>query len=174
MPLPCHHVDETTSRTNVGSRITSGGGFSNVFSQPSYQASVVKKYASNLNIPSNYYKSSGRAYPDVAALGHNFIVIIDGEIVPIDGTSASAPTFAAIVTLLNDARFQANLAPLGFLNPLFYSQSNLFNDIVTGDNSCSELAWICCKYGFPASVGWDAVTGLGSPNYEKLIVAFSQ
>ena len=75
---------------------------------------------------------------------------------------------------------------------MLYAQSDAFNgnfghsklrglDIVTGDNSCSELAWICCKYGYPASgmnpteffyfckVGWDAVTGLGSPNFEKLM-----
>ncbi len=31
-----------------------------------------------------------------------------------------------------------------------------------GDNSCSELAWICCEYGFSAAVGYDAVTGMRS------------
>lgn len=48
------------------------------------------------------------------------MVALSGEFIPIDGTSASTPIFAGVVTLLNDARTAAGLPPLGFLNPLFY------------------------------------------------------
>jgi subtilase family serine protease len=67
-----------------------------------------------------YYNASGRALPDVSALSTNFEVVIQGLWGPISGTSAAAPTFAAIVTLLNDARYQAGKGPLGFLNPFLY------------------------------------------------------
>lgn len=59
------------------------------------------------------------------------------------------------------------------------TNSTVFNDILTGDNSCSELASVCCEYGFPAALGkenvllillgYDAVTGLGSVNYNELL-----
>ncbi len=41
----------------------------------------------------------------------------------------------------------------------------MFNDITQGDNSCTED---CCSMGFPATTGWDAATGLGTPNWSKL------
>jgi len=174
VPINCHIVGETTSSTTAGSRITSGGGFSNVFSTPDYQASAVQQYAPSISdIPASYYNSKGRAYPDVSALGHNYLVALAGTLVPIDGTSASAPTFAAIVTLLNDMRFNLGKSPLGFLNPLLYQISDefpvAFNDVTTGSNECSEVSWICCDYGFTAAVGYDAVTGLGSPKYDILV-----
>ncbi len=67
-----------------------------------------------------YYNISGRALPDVSALSTNYEVVIQGLWGPISGTSAAAPTFAAVVTLLNDARYQAGKGPLGFLNPFLY------------------------------------------------------
>lgn len=51
-----------------------------------------------------------------------FQVIVGGEVESVGGTSASSPTFAAIVTLLNDARIASGKSPLGFLNPLLYSK----------------------------------------------------
>jgi tripeptidyl-peptidase-1 len=74
--------------------------------------------------------------------------------------------------LLTDLNLNLQNPPLGFLNPWLYdvatTNSTAFRDIVMGDNSCSELAWICCPYGLSAAVGWDAVTGLGSLNYGVL------
>ncbi len=53
----------------------------------------------------------------------------------IGGTSASAPAFAGLVALLNDARFKANLPSLGFLNPLLYKKGFAgFNDVLSGHN----------------------------------------
>ena len=84
----------------------------------------------------------------------------------IGGTSASAPTFAGIVSLLNSARLSKGLRPLGFLNPLVYAIEALdpgaFNDITTGNNPG------CGTPGFNATRGWDPVTGVGTPNFGKL------
>jgi tripeptidyl-peptidase I len=90
--------------------------------------------------------------------------VIGGEVGLIGGTSASSPTFAAFVALLNDARLKAGLPPLGFLNPLFYSTAiGGFNDITSGN------APGCGTEGFNATVGWDPVTGLGTPDFGKLV-----
>jgi len=171
--IPCHIIGETTSSTSIGSRITSGGGFSDVYDMPSYQVNVATNYAATLGIPGTFYNNQGRAYPDIAAMAHNFLVILGGEIVPIDGTSAATPTAAAIITLLNDYLLKTGSGPLGFLNPWLYTvaatNSTAFNDIKTGDNSCSELPWVCADFGFPAEIGYDAVTGVGSLNYGVLL-----
>ena len=66
----------------------------------------------------------------------------------VDGTSASAPLWNGIITLLNDWRFNNGLPSVGFINPLIYAKAAtpatpaLFQDIVTGNNGCSEQ--VCC------------------------------
>lgn len=60
------------------------------------------------------------SYPDVVTVGHNLITALDGVFQPIDGTSASAPIFAGIVSELNAARARVGKGPLGFLNPFLY------------------------------------------------------
>ena len=69
------------------------------------------------------------------------------------GTSASAPLFAGIVTLLNEERLSAGKKTIGFLNPTIYKHPEMFNDITVGANPG------CGTKGFPASKGWDPVTG---------------
>ena len=64
---------------------------------------------------------AGHAVPDVSAMGEFFQVVVGGSIESVGGTSASSPTFAAIVALLNDERIAAGKPTLGFLNPLLYS-----------------------------------------------------
>ena len=69
------------------------------------------------------------------------------------GTSASSPTFASIVALLNDRLIAAGRSPLGFLNPWLYSTaSGAFNDVVGGSNPG------CGTSGFEALEGWDPVS----------------
>jgi len=173
LPMVCEQVGEITSSVATGSRITSGGGFSDVFAMPSYQKTAVGNYLQNFvksSIPSQYYNTSGRAYPDVAACGRNYLVMLAGEWQPLDGTSAAAPTTAAIVSLLNEQRLNAGKSPLGFVNPLLYSlaaadHNEFFFDIVMGNNSCGEDINSCCPYGFPAAIGWDATTGIGTPRF---------
>jgi len=93
-------------------------------------------------------------------------------LVPTAGTSASAPLLAGMIALWNDMRFQNGMPPLGFMNPLLYemylAHPEAFNDIVTGNNKCLVHGLACCNYGFTAAVGWDAVSGLGSPNFAVL------
>ena len=66
------------------------------------------------------YNPHGRAFPDVSAQGVNFHLVDQGAEYLISGTSASAPTFASVVSLLNNARLAAAKRPLGFLNPWIY------------------------------------------------------
>ena len=132
----------------------------------SYQASAVQHFLAN-HKPTygpNVYNDTGlaRGYPDVSAIGENLPVIIDGITTNQSGTSASAPIFAGIVTLLNEARIESGKGPLGFLNPLLYQNPGAFNDITIGNNPG------CGTPGFSAVPGWDPVTGLGTPDFEKL------
>merc|ERR1712137_1423860 len=159
---------------------TTGGGFSNVSAMPSYQTKQVQSYLAKGNLPpSNYFNSNGRAYPDVSTVGHNLEIVLDGKTRVLDGTSASAPIFAGMITLLNDLRLNAGQPPLGFVNPLLYdlSQSNTgsFRDVSVGNNACGGFGPpYCCANGFSAAPGWDAVTGLGSPNFLVLYNAIKQ
>ena len=77
----------------------------------------------------------------------------------MDGTSASSPALAGLLALINDALIAQGSPTLGFLNPLLYSLgSNYFNDITLGSNVATES--YPCLYGFPATAGWDAVSGV--------------
>lgn len=139
----------------------SSGGFSNVFPRPSYQDAALEKYLAALgpqNTNSGVFNVSGRGYPDVSAQAVNFHVLENGvESATISGTSGSCPIFASVVALLNDQLLNAGKSPLGFLNPLLYSQAaGAFNDITTGSNPGVDPG-PCSSVGFPALQGWDAV-----------------
>jgi len=165
----------------------SGGGYSNYFARPAYQDAAVNAYTASLgNQFAGLYNKSGRAYPDIAAQGERFATIWDGRskcntlsflslspqtpqhrihtdthpaaVVPLDGTSASTPAASAVLALVNDALLAAGRPPLGFLNPWLYQRGYRgFTDITSGS------AIGCNTSGFPAEVGWDAVTGFGTP-----------
>ena len=64
-----------------------GGGFSTYSSVPSWQAKQVKDYLnSNVTLPPRkYYNSTNRAYPDISALGHNFVIQWGGMAIQVDG-----------------------------------------------------------------------------------------
>jgi kumamolisin len=121
-----------------------GGGFSTVFAQPTYQSSLATSYPDQ----------TGRGVPDVAGdadpdTGYN--ILVDGEQGVIGGTSAVAPLWAGLIALLNE---QLNTR-LGFINPLIYAlpePNNGFNDITDGNNG-----------SYSAGPGWDPCSGLGSP-----------
>ncbi|KAG2138056.1 peptidase S8/S53 domain-containing protein [Suillus bovinus] len=163
----------TCSVTAVGGTVNipeiaadfSGGGFSNYFHRPSYQDDAVSAYLATL-APGTYsglYNSTGRAYPDVSSQAASFSVVYQGQVTLLDGTSCAAPAFTAFVSMLNDARFSAGKTALGFLNPFLYSTGyTALNDITEGRNPG------CQTEGFNATVGWDPVTGYGTPNFEKL------
>lgn len=143
----------------------SSGGFSNIFTQPDYQADAVAGYLKQLgNTNQGLFNAKGRAFPDVSTQGVQFAIEVAGQLQGVDGTSASSPTFASVVALLNDALLNQGKSPLGFLNPLLYSQgAAALNDITAGSNPG------CGTDGFPALTGWDPVTGLGTPDFQKLL-----
>jgi tripeptidyl-peptidase-1 len=162
----------------------SSGGFSDLWPRPAYQDKAVKAYLKGLGSQwKGLYNPNGRGFPDVAAQGYRYHVIdrnggTEQQDLLIGGTSASAPTFAAIVALLNNARVSAHLPPLGFLNPWLYQVAYKgLNDIVdggstgcTGVDAYSGLATPFVPYAsWNATTGWDPVTGLGTPDFRKLL-----
>lgn len=147
----------------------SGGGFSSYFARPSYQDKVVPAYLASLNgKDAAYFNASGRGYPDIAAQGTRFVTVWNGSQVLLDGTSAATPTAAAVIALVNDALIAAGRPPLGFLNPWLYAGGyKAFTDVTSGSAiGCSEIG---DGLGFPAEVGWDAVSGFGTPNFPKIL-----
>lgn len=140
-------------------RFGSGAGFSNYFGRPAYQTGAVEGYLEKIgDLYAGLYNSSGRAYPDVAAQGNHDVIVWAGNITTIGGTSASSPTFAAVIALVNDALIAAGKPSLGFLNPWIYSGAYAALTDITSGSSVG-----CGTAGFPAEVGWDAVTGFGTP-----------
>ena len=137
-------VGGTTGNSPENAWSGSGGGFSSVFGRPSYQDSAVNSWLTNDKTHagvSQYFNSSGRAYPDVAAQSTNFVIIASGSSELVSGTSAATPTFASIIQLLNSNRIAAGKAALGFLNPWLYSTATAgLTDIKSGKNTgCSGV-----------------------------------
>lgn len=136
---------------------SSGGGVSAIFPVPAYQASA--------RVPANADTGqAGRGVPDVSAdaspASGYLIRLNGGHVTSVGGTSAATPLWAGLVALAN----QHLGKPVGFLNAALYQNSNSFNDITSGNNNITgTLA------GYPAGVGWDACTGLGTPKGAALI-----
>ena len=129
-----------------------GGGISDVFPVPSYQEHASIPPSAN---PGGH---AGRGVPDVcgdADPDTGYTVRVDGETIPIGGTSAVAPLWAGLIALLNEGLG----APVGFLHPHLYSAlEGGLHDIVSGSNGA-----------YAAAPGWDACTGLGSPDGAALL-----
>jgi tripeptidyl-peptidase I len=165
----------TSSWPNPGGETAAGlssGGFSDYWSMPDWQAEAVSAYMKQPGLPDKSvgYNVSGRAYPDISAQAENFFVYAGFPEPGVAGTSCASPTAAALFSLLNDLRFQAGKSSLGFLNPLVYKYTTAFNDVKTGssDGGCSFGG------GWPATEGWDAVTGTGTPDYTNLAKVISE
>jgi kumamolisin len=121
-----------------------GGGVSSVFPLPTWQAGA--------NVPPSANGGTGRGVPDVAGDADpatGYAVRVDGSSTVIGGTSAVAPLWAALVARLN----QLSGKPFGLLNPILYANPSALRDITSGNNGA-----------YSAGPGWDACTGLGSPN----------
>ena len=150
-----------------------GGGFSKTFAAPAYQKDAVAAYLSAAGgalPPAAKWNATGRAYPDVAALGgeqNPYCIRAGSMFAGVAGTSASCPVVAAVVAKLNELRLAKGGKPLGFLNPWIYKvgAAGAFNDVTSGRNCGRDT---CTTEGFPAIAGWDAATGFGTPNFEKL------
>ena len=128
-----------------------GGGVSNVFALPSWQA--------NAHVPASSTSTGGRGVPDVAGDADpatGYTIRVDSQTSVIGGTSAVAPLWAGLVAVAN----QQLGNNVGLLQPAIYAAKAAlaFNDITQGNNGA-----------FEAGQGWDACTGLGSPIASKLI-----
>ena len=131
-----------------------GGGVSIEFALPSYQDDA--KVPDNVNTG-----QPGRGVPDVcgdADPDTGYTIEVDGASQTIGGTSAVAPLWAGLTALVNEALGK----PVGFFQPQLYAPAArpAFHDITQGDNGAYE-----------AGPGWDACTGLGSPNGALLLQA---
>jgi kumamolisin len=130
-----------------------GGGVSRFFAMPAYQhgAGVPKQVDTH---------QAGRGVPDVAGDADpqtGYRVRVDGEDMVIGGTSAVAPLYAALIALINEKTGRS----AGFVNQKLYAAGQL-RDIVEGDNGA-----------YRAGAGWDACTGLGSPDGAKVLAALT-
>jgi kumamolisin len=137
-------------------RSAGGGGVSDFFALPAYQA------AAGLPPSANPGGRIGRGVPDVAgdadpATGYE--VRVDGQNTVFGGTSAVAPLWAGLIALMN----QKLKKPVGFLNPLLYDAAlhkDAFRDITVGTIGA-----------YQAAAGWDPCTGWGTPNGARLLHA---
>ena len=151
---------------------TAGGGFSNFFTRPWWQTKSAKKYLNSSVVfpPNKFFNSSGRIYPDISLVSHNFIIRTNGEYGTVDGTSASSPSVSGMVSILNNNRVSNGKPTLGPLGPLLYhiyeNCADCFKDILIGSNNSTEESE--CKWGYTATKGFDAVYGLGTPNFNKI------
>jgi kumamolisin len=148
-----------------GANDGTGGGVSRVFALPGYQQ--------NAGVPSAADPAGPvmRGVPDVsgdAAPASGYRIICDGTsfpdpsqgLPPVGGTSAVAPLWAGLIARIN----QGLNKPAGFINPLLYAApaNVVFRDITDGNNG-----------DYKAAAGWDACTGLGSPNGQNLLQALT-
>ena len=117
-------------------------------------------------IGNGVYNRLGRGMPDVSANGENAAMYQNGYATTGLGTSMSTPVFASVINRINEERIAVGKKPVGFINPTLYAHPEVLNDIVGGSNGACSVA------GFEAVQGWDPVTGLGTPNYPKMLSLF--
>jgi len=110
-----------------------------------------------------------RQVPDVAAAAYpNIDIYYQGAWIPVGGTSAAAPIWAAGTLLVDQALQRQSKSPLGGV-PTIYTLANHpgkfspYTDITSGDNLF-----------YPATRGWDYATGWGSPNFYDIFEVLSQ
>jgi kumamolisin len=131
----------------------SGGGISEIFPVPSYQADAKLPVSIATGKP-------GRGVPDIAMSATNYFIRVDSLESASGGTSAVAPLMAALVALLN----QAKKKNVGFLNPFLYANAakGVVNDVTMGTNTITPANPMV--KGYNAGPGWDACSGLGTPD----------
>jgi kumamolisin len=147
-------ASETTWNDAYGA---TGGGVSDVFGVPGYQAGAGVPPSVN---PGN---RTGRGVPDVAGNADpatGFQILVDGQNIVVGGTSAVAPLWAGLIALINEQLAE----PVGFFNPVLYEQVVAEGDGVTDVTGSGNGA-------YQAGQGWDACTGLGTPRGEDLLAA---
>jgi kumamolisin len=132
----------------------SGGGVSDLFDLPAWQQDAHVPPSANPN------RRVGRGVPDVAAHAAGYKLYFGGKGRVRDGTSAAAPLWAGLVARANQGLGRR----VGLLSATVYglAATGTFRDITRGSNGA-----------YHATVGWDACTGLGTPNGDKLLAALA-
>jgi subtilase family serine protease len=131
-----------------GSGSGSGGGVSSLFPEPGYQKSVAGTLTGGKNLPD----ISLNADPYT---GYAFAYF--GGISAIGGTSASSPTWAGFMALVEEGRSKASKQPLTKVVNKLYNHAADFTDITAGVNGF-----------YKAGIGYDHVTGIGVPDFFAL------
>lgn len=129
-----------------------GGGVSAFFALPTWQQGI--KVTASHGAKSALQK---RGVPDVSGDADpqtGYSIRVDGTDTVFGGTSAVAPLWAGLIARINAAK---GTTTVGYVNAKLYKNPAAFNDITQGNNG-----------NFSAASGWDACTGLGSPDGKKL------
>jgi subtilase family serine protease len=152
--------------------IDSGGGYSILFPRPAFQSTLPPGstyVGSSVGAPGP--NSQMRGVPDIAfqASARTGTLVYDsgeGGWFIVGGTSCSAPQWAGLIAIAD----QIKGSDLGYINPALYQIANNpakyatdFYDVTVGNNQTTSIP------GYSASTGWDAVTGLGTPNAANLL-----
>jgi kumamolisin len=133
-----------------------GGGVSTFFPLPTFQEGLSAALTAG-----GSEQVTKRGVPDVAGDADEdtgYDVRVDGSNTVIGGTSAVAPLWAGLIARINSTNGQS----AGYVNPLLYPNQADFNDITQGNNG-----------SFAAAAGWDACTGMGSPDGTKIAAALA-
>ncbi|KAH9027655.1 subtilisin-like protein [Lactarius hengduanensis] len=161
-PATCPYVTAVGGTTGLEPEFAasiSGGGFSNIFKRPEYQEQAVSTFLQHLG---NH--ATSRGIPDISAQALGYPVYVKGQLYLGQGTSASTPIVASVISLLNDYLISEGKVTLGFLNPWLYGPGKSGpTDITYGSNPG------CNTDGFSAIEGWDPVTGVGTPDFQRLL-----
>ena len=174
-----HDQDSNDDTQMATLQFGSGGGFSSGTHENGYawQRDAVEAYVQNIPQldpfpPKSAYNATARATPDVSSLGEGYQIIMNGATKSIYGTSAASPAFAGLISLLNEKRLQEGKPPLGFLNTWLYGLSKEckdgLTDVLKGTNAI-DLHGVPERYGWNCTEGWDAASGLGTPNISVLM-----
>jgi kumamolisin len=149
--------DGTPFDPNVpgGGGWATGGGISGVFSVPNYQQDAKLPVSIDTG-------KAGRGVPDVAMSATNYFTRVDRAEGASGGTSAVAPLMAALAVRLS----QAKKKNVGFLNPFLYANAGkgVCADVTEGSNAIAQTV-----KGYNAGPGWDACSGLGTPNGQTIL-----
>jgi kumamolisin len=151
----------TTSETvwNDGPNSATGGGYSDTFPVPVWQRGLPAHVRHHKGSRKPTRGGHGRGLPDVSGVADpqtGYRVRVDGKDMVIGGTSAVAPLWAALIALFA----QATGRRFGQIQPLLYSRTTGFRDVISGNNGT-----------YQAATGWDPCTGLGSPDGTALLTA---
>jgi subtilase family serine protease len=162
--------------------IASGGGFSHVFAKPSYQNTLPAgstPIGSTRGVPDIAYQASSRTgvlvYDTAPGDAEGGVRCPGGDPCSagwyvVGGTSSGSPQWAGLVAIADQIAGHG----LGLINPKLYALAagpdygTYFYDVTTGNNQADPDV-----PGFPATTGWDPVTGLGTPNAATLLPALA-